>query len=192
MTDAEIGRCAKNRAAVPRQPAVHWDLIGSIMALWHDKRGRFSPLRAGTLVVLALPLAIVTYYAFTSSSVRGPSTRPSMRSARGRSASYFLALFITRSGGLRAMRRWSHVRRLIGVAAFLYLCCISRSISPTRRSTCRRSRPRSCCAIPDVGVHRMGGNGDVAATSNDTMVRRLGGIAGATFTGGSTPSPSSG
>ena len=35
------------------------------MALWHDKRGRFSPLRALTLVLLVLPLFVVTYHAVT-------------------------------------------------------------------------------------------------------------------------------
>ena len=29
------------------------------MALWHDRRGRFSPLRAATLVVLVAPLLAV-------------------------------------------------------------------------------------------------------------------------------------
>ena len=35
------------------------------MALWHDRRGRFSPLRAGTLVLLVSPALTLLYFTLT-------------------------------------------------------------------------------------------------------------------------------
>ncbi len=43
------------------------------MALWHDRRGRFSPLRAATLAVLVAPLLALIY--FTATHQLGPRAR---------------------------------------------------------------------------------------------------------------------
>jgi hypothetical protein len=38
------------------------------MALWHDRRGRFSPLRAATLAVLVAPFLALVYFTATGDS----------------------------------------------------------------------------------------------------------------------------
>jgi methionine sulfoxide reductase heme-binding subunit len=44
------------------------------MALWHDRRGRFSPLRAATLVVLVAPLLVLVYFTATHDLGARPRT----------------------------------------------------------------------------------------------------------------------
>src|SRR5438552_1036800 len=91
------------------------------MALWHDRRGRFSPLRAATLAVLVAPLLALAY--FTATHALGARPRTEAIHEMGLWAFRFLllALFVT---PLRRIARYAplvDVRRMIGVAAYLYI-----------------------------------------------------------------------
>ena len=65
------------------------------MALWHDRRGRFSPLRAATLIVLVAPLLALAY--FTATHALGARPRTEAIHEMGLWAFRFLllALFVT-------------------------------------------------------------------------------------------------
>ena len=95
--------------------------VWRIMALWHDRRGRFSPLRAATLALLVGPVLALLYFAVTHQL--GPRARTEAIHEMGLWAYRFLllSLFIT---PLRSIGRYAlliDVRRMIGVASFLYI-----------------------------------------------------------------------
>jgi sulfoxide reductase heme-binding subunit YedZ len=147
------------------------------MALWHDKRGRFSPLRAGTLVVLVLPLAIVTYYAITQQLGPRPVNEAIHEIGSWAIRLLFLALFVT---PLRRIARYAplvDVRRMIGVAAFLYLLLhLALYIVDQAYDLPKVTTEIVLRYYLTIGFTAWVGMATLAATSNDVMVRRLGGI----------------
>jgi sulfoxide reductase heme-binding subunit YedZ len=91
------------------------------MALWHDKRGRFSLPRAMTLPVLIMPLVALLY--FTATHQLGARPRTEAIHEVGLWGLRFLmaSLFVT---PLRRIARYAlliDVRRMIGVASFCYM-----------------------------------------------------------------------
>jgi len=83
------------------------------MALWHDRRGRFSPVRAGTLALLVLPLGIVIFNAVTQQLGPRPVNEAVHEIGSWAIRLLFLALFIT---PLRRIARYAplvDVRRMI-------------------------------------------------------------------------------
>src|ERR1051325_12056198 len=92
-----------------------------VMALWHDRRKRFSPVRAATLILLVAPLLALIYFAAMHNL--GPRPRTEAIHEVGLWAFRFLllSLFIT---PMRRIGRYAllvDVRRMIGVASFLYI-----------------------------------------------------------------------
>ena len=147
------------------------------MALWHDKRGRFSPLRAGTLVLLVLPLFIVLYYAFTQQL--GP--RPINEAIHEIGSWAIRLLFVTLA--ITPMRRIARyaplvdVRRMIGVAAFLYLVLhVTLYAADQAFDLAKVAAEIVLRYYLTIGFIAWVGMATLAATSNDYMVRRLGGI----------------
>src|SRR5216110_1778678 len=91
------------------------------MALWHDRRGRFSPLRAATLVVLVAPLLALAYFTATHNLGARPRTEAIHELGLWSFRFLLLSLFIT---PLRRIARYAvlvDVRRMVGVASFLYI-----------------------------------------------------------------------
>src|SRR5258708_33406635 len=91
------------------------------MALWHDRRGRFSPLRGATLVVLVAPLLALIYFTATHDLGARPRTEAIHEMGLWAFRFLLLSLFVT---PLRRIARYAQlidVRRMIGVAAFLYI-----------------------------------------------------------------------
>src|SRR5262249_4023032 len=147
------------------------------MALWHDRRRRFSPLRAGTLIVLIAPLLVLIYFALTHDL--GPRPRTEAIHEVGLWAIRFLmlALFIT---PLRRIGRYAlliDVRRMIGVAAFLYIAL--HLVLYIADQLFDMSKVVSAIVLRyylTIGFTAWLGLAVLAATSNDFMVRELGGI----------------
>lgn len=147
------------------------------MALWHDKRGRFSPLRAGTLVLLVLPLVIVTYYAITQQLGPRPVNEAIHEIGSWAIRLIFVALAIT---PLRRIARYAplvDVRRMIGVAAFLYLLLhLTLYIVDQAYDLPKVTAEIVLRYYLTIGFTAWIGMAVLAATSNDYMVRRLSGI----------------
>lgn len=147
------------------------------MALWHDRRGRFSPLRAGTLVLLVAPLLALIY--FTLTHALGPRPRTEAIHEMGLWAIRFLmlSLFIT---PLRRIARYAplvDVRRMIGVAAFLYIALhLVLYIADQMLDLSKVVSEIVLRYYLTIGFTAWLGLAVLAATSNDAMVRGLGGI----------------
>jgi methionine sulfoxide reductase heme-binding subunit len=91
------------------------------MALWHDKRGRFSLLRAITLPILVAPLIALIYFTLTHDLGARPRTEAIHEVGLWGLRFLLAGLFIT---PMRKIARYAlliDVRRMIGVAAALYL-----------------------------------------------------------------------
>jgi sulfoxide reductase heme-binding subunit YedZ len=147
------------------------------MALWHDKRGRFSPLRAGTLVLLFVPLSIVAYYAITQQLGPRPVNEAIHEVGSWAIRLLFVALFIT---PMRRIARYApliDVRRMIGVAAFLYLLLhLVLYIVDQAYDLPQVTAEIVLRYYLTIGFTAWVGVATLAATSNDHMVRRLSGI----------------
>jgi methionine sulfoxide reductase heme-binding subunit len=147
------------------------------MALWHDKRGRFSPLRAVTLVLLVLPLLIVTYYAVAQQLGPRPVNEAIHEIGSWAIRLLFIALFIT---PMRRIARYAplvDVRRMIGVAAFLYLLLhLSLYVVDQAYDLPKVTAEIVLRYYLTIGFTAFVGMATLAATSNDYMVRQLSGI----------------
>lgn len=147
------------------------------MALWHDRRGRFSPLRAVTLALLVAPLLGLIY--FTATHDLGPRPRTEAIHEMGLWAIRFLllSLFVT---PMRRIARYAilvDVRRMIGVAAFLYIALhFVLYIADQMFDLGKVASEIVLRYYLTIGFTAWLGLALLAATSNDAMVRRLGGL----------------
>jgi sulfoxide reductase heme-binding subunit YedZ len=147
------------------------------MALWHDRRGRFSALRAVTLALLVAPFLALLY--FTATHQLGPRARTEAIHEMGLWALRFmlLSLFIT---PLRRIGRYAQlidVRRMIGVASFLYIALhLVLYIADQVFDFGKVVSEIVLRYYLTIGFTAWVGLAVLAATSNDTMMRRLGGI----------------
>jgi len=147
------------------------------MALWHDRRQRFSALRAGTLVVLLAPLIALIYFTLTHDL--GPRPRTEAIHEVGLWAIRFLilSLFIT---PLRRIGRYAlliDVRRMIGVATFLYIALhLVLYIADQLFDMSKVVSEIVLRYYLTIGFTAWLGLAVLASTSNDFMVRELGGI----------------
>src|SRR5215470_9121725 len=147
------------------------------MALWHDRRGRFSPLRAATLVLLVAPFLALLY--FTATHQLGPRARTEAIHEMGLWSIRFLllSLFIT---PMRRIARYAvlvDVRRMIGVASFLYIAL--HLVLYTADQVFDFGKVVSEIVLRyylTIGFTAWLGLAVLAATSNDYSVRGLGGI----------------
>jgi sulfoxide reductase heme-binding subunit YedZ len=145
--------------------------------VWLDRRGRPSPLRIGTLIVLLLPAAKAVFDA----SAIAHSARPinELIHRTGFWALVFLGVVLAVTPFRRILRygQLVDVRRMIGVAAFAYIAAhlalffADQSYSVVKFLTEIFSR-----VYLIVGIVAWIGLAVLAATSTDAMVRRLGGL----------------
>jgi sulfoxide reductase heme-binding subunit YedZ len=147
------------------------------MAWWHDKRGRFSPLRAVTLILLVVPLLIVAYYAITQQLGPRPVNEAIHEIGSWAIRLLFVALFVT---PMRRIARYAplvDVRRMIGVAAFLYLLLhLALYVVDQAYDLPKVTAEIVLRYYLTIGFTAFVGMATLAATSNDTMVRKLSGI----------------
>ena len=147
------------------------------MALWHDKRGRFSPLRAVTLALLVLPLLIVSYYAVTQQLGPRPVNEAIHEIGSWAIRLLFVGLFVT---PMRRIARYAplvDVRRMIGVAAFSYLLLhLLLYVVDQAYDLPKVTAEIVLRYYLTIGFTAFIGMATLAATSNDYMVRHLSGI----------------
>jgi sulfoxide reductase heme-binding subunit YedZ len=147
------------------------------MAILHDNRGNFSALRAVTLLALITPALFGAYYTLTSNW--GPRPFDAVTHFSGLwgirilAATYLVTL-------LRRIGRWPrliNIRRMIGVACFCYLVfhvllyIVDQAFDiPTVISEIVLR------IYLTIGFLAFAGVTVLAITSNDYMVRRMGGM----------------
>src|SRR5215831_21235641 len=147
------------------------------MALWHDRRGRFSPLRAATLALLVAPVLALLYFTLASDLGPRPRTEAIHEVVLWAFRFVLLSLFIT---PMRRIARYAplvDVRRMIGVGAFCYIAL--HLVLYMADQLFDMSKVVSEIVLRyylTIGFTAWVGLAVLAATSNDTMVRRLGGI----------------
>jgi sulfoxide reductase heme-binding subunit YedZ len=147
------------------------------MAIWHDKRGNFSALRAVTLLVLITPALFGVYYTLTSNWGPRPFDAVTHYSGlwaiRILAATYLVTL-------LRRIGRWPRlidVRRMIGVACFCYLVFhVSLYIVDQAYDIPTVISEIVLRIYLTIGFFAFAGVTALAITSNDYMVRRMGGM----------------
>lgn len=151
-------------------------MINSLV-LWRDRKGRLSPLRIGTLAILLWP----TLLAFYATATGGLGGRP-LNDLIHRSG-YWALVFLLVSLAITPLRqagrfgRLVDVRRMIGVASFLYavthfgLYVVDQKFDLIRVATEIAVRP-----YLTIGFIALLGLVALGVTSNDTLVRRLGGV----------------
>ena len=147
------------------------------MALWHDRRGRFSPQRAATLALLFAPGIALVWFALTHNL--GPRPRTEAIHEVGLWAIRFLmlSLFVT---PMRRIARYAplvDVRRLLGVGCFAYMILhFSLYITDQMFDLGKVASEIVLRYYLTIGFSAWLGLATLAITSNDYMVRRLGGI----------------
>jgi sulfoxide reductase heme-binding subunit YedZ len=147
------------------------------MALWHDKRGRFSPLRAVTLAALMMPVLALLY--FTATHDLGPRPRTEAIHEVGLWAIRFLVLdlFITPMRRIGRYAALVDVRRMIGVAVFCYMVLhFALYIADQMFDMAKVVSEIVLRYYLTIGFVTWLGLAALAITSNDTMVRKLGGL----------------
>jgi sulfoxide reductase heme-binding subunit YedZ len=147
------------------------------MALWHDRRGRFSPLRAATLALLAAPFLALVYFA--ASHDLGPRPRTEAIHEMGLWGIRFLmlALFVTPMRRIARYAQLIDVRRMIGVGVFCYMALhFSLYIYDEVFDMAKVVSEIVLRYYLTIGFTSWLGLAVLAATSNNTLVRELGGI----------------
>jgi sulfoxide reductase heme-binding subunit YedZ len=147
------------------------------MALWHDRRGRFSPLRAATLALLIAPALALAWFA--SRHNLGPRPRTEAIHEVGLWAIRFLmlSLFVT---PLRRIARYAplvDIRRMLGVGCFCYIALhFTLYIADQMFDLGKVASEIVSRYYLTIGFTAWLGLASLAGTSNNYMVRRLGGI----------------
>lgn len=147
------------------------------MALWHNKRGEFSTLRAVTLFALFLPALFALYYTVTHDWGPRPFEEITHYSGKWGIRILAAAYLVT---PLRRMGHWPRlidVRRMIGVACFLYLVFhVSLYIVDQAFDIPVVITEIVLRYYLTIGFIAFAGITALAITSNDYMVRRMGGM----------------
>jgi sulfoxide reductase heme-binding subunit YedZ len=145
--------------------------------LWRDRRGRLSPLRVGTLVLLLFPLA----KALVDAQIIVHGARPlnDLIHRAGFWALTFLGVTLAVTP-LRRIARYGNlveVRRMLGVGAFCYIAChLTLFAADQMFDLGKVVHEISHRWYLIVGGTAWLGLAILAATSTDGMVRRLGGL----------------
>lgn len=144
--------------------------------IWRDRRGRLSPLRIVTLMLLLLPVGIAVHaYATT-----GFGARP-LNDLIHRTG-YWALIFLLASLAVTPLRRIARlghlidVRRMIGVAAFFYIAAHLTLYVADQMFDLRKVASEIVLRLYlTIGFIALLGLAILAATSTDAMVKRLGG-----------------
>lgn len=149
----------------------------STFALWQDKKGRFSTLRAVTLAILVWPLLLASIDAARGALGGRPLNELIHR------AGWWTLVFLLASLAITPLRqagryaRLVDVRRMIGVACFAYgFVHLSLYVVDQGFDLLKVASEILRRIYLTIGFVALLGLAVLAATSNDTMVRRLGGL----------------
>jgi sulfoxide reductase heme-binding subunit YedZ len=148
------------------------------LALWRDKRGRFSWVRAATLAVLLVPPVLALAAAFGED---GLGARPLNNLVHR--AGFWALMFILLSLAVTPLRRVARygglidVRRMIGVGAFCYVVAHLTLYAAQEHFDLGKVASEIALRIYlTIGFTAFCGLLVLAVTSTDRMVRRLGGM----------------
>ena len=157
-------------AQVRKPPKRAWEV-------WRDASGRFSALRIATLALLLLPAALAGWDYVTV----GFGPRPVNDVIRR--TGYWALLFLVMSLAVTPLRRIARfgalldVRRMIGVAAFVYAAAhIVLYVVDQRYDLLKVASEIALRLYLTIGFVALVGLAVLTATSTDGMVRRLGGM----------------
>lgn len=146
------------------------------LALWRDRAGRLSPLRLLTLAILTAPVLVLAWRTATGDLGPRPFTE-ALRFCGDRAIETLVAsIAVTPLRRLSGLARLADVRRMIGVAAFLWagahvgLHLADQSWALGKVATEIAVRPWL-----GLGFTALVGLTALAVTSTDGMIRRLGG-----------------
>src|SRR6478672_6382141 len=145
--------------------------------LWRDRRGRLSPLRAGTLALLLLPLAKALFQA--NEIAHGARPLNELIHRAGFWALIFLGVTLAVTP-FRHVFRYGNlidIRRMIGVGTFCYIAThLTLFFADQSYDPGKFIHEISHRVYLIVGATAWVGLAVLAATSTDGMVRRLGGL----------------
>ncbi len=145
--------------------------------LWEDRRGRFSKLRAGTLIVLLAPAAAILYFALTHNLGPRPRTEAIHESGLWTIRFLLLTLAITPMRRIARYAFFVDVRRMIGVACWCYIMLHFALFIADESYNLRLVFSEIFARIYlTIGFAALVGLCVLAMTSNDYMVRKLGGV----------------
>lgn len=147
------------------------------LALWRDRRGRVSPLRVATLAILVWPILL-----FLIDYGRGGLSGRPLNDVIHR-AGWWALVFLLASLAVTPLRRAGRfgklidVRRMIGVAAFAYAALhLGLYVADQGFSLPKVVHEIVVRLYLTIGFVALLGLTILAVTSNDTLVRRLGGL----------------
>lgn len=145
--------------------------------LWRDRRGRLSPLRAGTLALLSLPFAKALFQA--NEIAHGARPLNELIHRAGFWALIFLGVTLAVTPFRRVFRYGNlvDIRRMLGVGTFCYIAAhLTLFFADQSYDPGKFIHEISHRVYLIVGATAWVGLAVLAATSTDGMVRRLGGL----------------
>ncbi len=145
--------------------------------LWRDRRGRLSPLRAGALALLLLPLAKALVQA--NEIAHGARPLNELIHRAGFWALIFLGVTLAVTPFRRIFRYGNliDIRRMLGVGTFCYIAAhLTLFFADQSYDPGKFIHEISHRVYLIVGATAWVGLAVLAATSTDGMVRRLGGL----------------
>lgn len=152
-------------------------MLPDILILWRDRRGRLSPLRIATLAILVFP-ALLMLFDWARGALGG---RP-LNEVIHRTG-WWALVFLLASLAVTPLRRSGRftqlfdVRRMIGVASFCYAALhITLFVVDLKLDLVKVAGEIVSRVYLTIGFLALLGLLVLAATSNDTMVKRLGGL----------------
>jgi sulfoxide reductase heme-binding subunit YedZ len=145
--------------------------------IWSDRKGRFSPLRLIVLIALIVPVLIALHDAQAIAHGARPINNLIHRTGFWALIFLLASLAVT---PLRAILRYGtliDVRRMIGVAGFLYAAAhILLFVADQQFDLVKTGIEIVSRVYLIIGFIALAGLAILAATSTDAMTRRLGGL----------------
>ena len=151
--------------------------MASAYALWQDRRGRLSWLRVATLAALVYPLALAGVAAARGGLGGRPLNELIHRSGWWALIFLLVSLAVTPLRRSARMAKLVDVRRMIGVASFAYAAVhILLYVVDLRFDLVKVASEIVSRLYLTIGFAALLGLTALAVTSNDAMVKRLGGL----------------
>jgi sulfoxide reductase heme-binding subunit YedZ len=151
--------------------------MASSLALWRDRRGRLSPLRVATLAILVWPIVLAAFDA--TFRTLGPRPWNDLIHRSG----WWALVFLLASLAITPLRRSARfaklvdVRRMIGVAAFAYAALhLGLYVVDEKFNLVKVALEIVSRLYLTIGFVALLGLTALAITSNDAMVKRMGGL----------------
>ncbi|MCE1236929.1 MAG: ferric reductase-like transmembrane domain-containing protein [Hyphomicrobiales bacterium] len=146
------------------------------LLFWRDRAGRFSPLRAATLVGLLAPLGLLLWRTASGDLGARPLTEALHFCGDRAIETLIAAIAITPLRRLSATARLVDVRRMIGVASFLWAAAhLALYVVDQAGDLGKVAGEIAVRPYLLIGFVALIGLAALAATSTDRMIRRLGG-----------------